>query len=277
MVEARSFYGDAVSLPSGAQNVARAQIRVIAALVRRESRVHFGATRIGYLWAVIEPTLHLCVYALLFTYVLRRHSPLGGNLSVFMLSGLMMYFLFSKLATYLAGAIEGNRSLLNLPPVKPLDVLIARAILETATYLLVGVLLFTALAIGGAPDVAPYHPMRLTVAIAGTVALGIGVGIINAVMRAFLHNWMTIFGLILSPVFLLSGIWFLPGQIPPPFRDYLLYNPMMHYIMWARSGLYRGYDPMELDRGYAIAVSAAVLALGLVLLRVSRRKLLEPS
>src|SRR5690348_5489883 len=99
MVESRSFHGDAVSLPSGAPNVARAQIRVIAALVRRESRVHFGATRIGYLWAIIEPTLHLCVYALLFTYVLRRHSPLGGNLNVFMLSGLMMYFLFSKLAT----------------------------------------------------------------------------------------------------------------------------------------------------------------------------------
>lgn len=277
MIDARSLYGDPVTLPSGAQNVARTQIRVIAALIRREARVHFGEMRIGYLWAIIEPTLHLCLYALLFTYVLRRHSPLGGDLNVFMLSGLMPYLLFSKLANYLAGAIEGNRSLLNLPPVKPLDVLTARAILETATYLVVGVLMFSALAMGGVSDVAPYHPMRLAAAIAGTVALGIGVGIINAVMRAFFHNWMTIFGLILSPAFLLSGIWFLPAAIPSPFRDYLLYNPMMHYIMWARSGLYRSYDPVELDRGYAVAISAAVFALSLVLLRVSRRKLLEPS
>jgi len=232
--------------------------------------------RLGYLWAIIEPGLHLVAYVLLFAYVLRRHSPLGGNLTLFMLTGLLPYFLFSKLSTYLAGAVDGNRSLLNLPPVKPFDVLASRAILESTTYLFVGFLFLTCMFLSGAVDAAPHHPSRLAAATMGIVGLGIGVGIINAIMRAFINNWPTIFGIILTPAFLLSGIWFLPSAVPPPFREYLLYNPLMHYIMWTRSGFYRNYNPIELDRDYALWWSVLTLALGLALLRIARRKLLEP-
>lgn len=254
----------------------RLQFRVVAALIRRETRAHFGETRLGYLWAIIEPSLHLIAYAALFNYILRRPNPLGGNLTLFMLTGLMPYFLFSKLATYLAGSVEENRALLNLPPVKPFDVIVSRAILEATTYLLVGFVLLMALIVGGVMEAVPYEPLRLAAAMAGIVALGCGAGMINAVLRVFFHNWMTIFGLILSPLFLLSGIWFLPVAVPPPFREYLLYNPIMHYIMWVRSGVYRGYQPVELERGYAVACSIGVLVLGLSLVRLFRRKLLEP-
>ena len=257
-------------------DAARLQVRVIAALVRRETRVHFGELRLGYLWAIIEPLLHLLVYLFLFTYLFRRQSPLEGGLALFMLTGLMPYFLYSKLAGYLAGGIDANRALLNLPPVKPLDVLIARAILEASTYLFVGVILLTALFIEDGSDIAPDDPVQLTAALACTIAFGSGVGCINAVLRAFIRNWMTIYGLILSPVFFLSGIWYLPSQIPMPFREYILYNPLAHYIMWVRMAFYGNYHPIELDRSYAVYCSIVAAGLGLALLRVARRKILEP-
>lgn len=257
-------------------DAARQQMRVIAALIRRETRAHFGEMRLGYLWAIIEPTLHLLAYVVIFTYLLRRHTPLGSSLTLFMLTGMIPYFLFYKLATYLAGAIDENRSLLNLPPVKPFDILVSRAILESATYLFVGFILLTCIYIDGSKDVVPTYPIRVVAAIVATAGFGFGFGVINAILRVFVRNWMTIFGLLLSPIFLLSGIWFLPSAVPPPFRDYLLYNPMMHYIMWVRSGFYRGYDPSDLDRGYAIGWSVLTVILGLTLLRVARRKLLEP-
>jgi capsular polysaccharide transport system permease protein len=255
----------------------RLQFRVIAALIRRETRAHFGERRLGYLWAVIEPALHMVVLGLLFSYVMRRHSPLGGSLMMFMLTGLMTYFLFYKLASYVAGAVSENRSLLNLPPIKPLDVMVARAILETTTYLFVGFILFLWLAMTGHGDAVPSHPIRLAAGIATTICFGFGVGLINAIIRIFVLNWSTIFGFLLSPIFLLSGIWFLPDGVPPPFRGYLLYNPLMHCIMWVRSGYYRSYDPPELDRGYAACVSLLIVAIGLTLLRVMRRKILEPT
>ncbi len=255
----------------------RLQFRVIAALIRRETRAHFGESRLGYLWAVIEPTLHLVVLGLLFSYVMKRHSPLGGSMMMFMLTGLMTYFLFYKLASYVAGAVSGNRSLLNLPPIKPLDVMVARAILEATTYLFVGFILFFWLAMTGHGDAVPSHPIRLAAAIATTICLGFGVGVINSIIQIFVLNWSTIFGFVLSPVFLLSGIWFLPDGVPPPFRGYLLYNPLMHCVMWVRSGYYRSYDPPDLDRGYAVGVSLLIVTVGLTLLRVMHRKMLEPT
>lgn len=246
--------------------------------MRREMRAHFGEMRLGYLWALIEPALHLAVMSVLFVYILKRHSPLGGDLNLFMLTGLLPYFLFYKLALYLAGSIDENRPLLKLPPVKPFDVILARALLESATYIFVGFLLFAGLAlVGESTDVIPYQPLKLMSGIAATVAFGFGIGCINTVIRLFLHNWTTIFGLLLSPAFLLSGIWFLPDAIPQPFRDILLLNPVMHYIMWVRAGFYRGYEPPELDSGYALMWSAGVVVVGLALLRISRRKLLEPT
>ncbi len=257
-------------------DAARQQMRVIAALIRRETRAHFGELRLGYLWAIIEPTLHLLAYVVIFTYLIRRHTPMGDSLALFMLTGMIPYFLYYKLATYLAGAIDQNRSLLNLPPVKPFDILVSRAILESATYLFVGFILLTCIYIDGSKDAVPSYPIRVVVPILAAGGFGFGFGVINAILRVFVRNWMTIFGLLSGPLFLLSGIWFLPSAVPPPFRDYLLYNPIMHYIMWVRSGFYRGYDPSDLDRGYAIGWSILSVILGLTLLRVARRKLLEP-
>jgi capsular polysaccharide transport system permease protein len=258
-------------------NAARLQLRVIAALVRRETRAHFGESRLGYLWALIEPALHLTAFALLFGYVFRRSNPLGGNLTLFMLTGLIPYFLYYKLATYLAGAIEGNRALLNLPPVKPLDVLVSRGILEASTYLFVGFIALVGLFVAGIGDALPHYPLRLAVALTVILGFGFGVGIANAVIRVFIRNWASIFMLCIGPIYLLSGIWFLPEEIPPPFRDYLLYNPLMHFIMWVRSSFYVNYDSEYLDKRYATASTIVVFVLALALVRVARRKLLEPT
>lgn len=61
----------------------RVQVRVISALVRRETRAHFGEYRLGYLWAIIEPGAHLGALMILFIYVLRRHIPVPGDPTLF--------------------------------------------------------------------------------------------------------------------------------------------------------------------------------------------------
>ena len=254
----------------------RLQVRVVAALVRRETRAHFGETRMGYLWAIVEPTLHLIGYVILFGYILGRHVPVGGSLTLFMLTGLVPYFLYMKQAVYLAGAVAGNKPLLNLPPVKPFDVFVSRGILEASTYLFVGAIMLIALILAGNTDAIPRNPIVLAEAILLVVFFGMGLGMVNAVMQTFIPTWTTMFTLVMGPLYLLSGVWFIPQEIPPPFRGYLLINPVMHFIMWFRAGFYPNDVATYLDRGYAISASVGVFVLGLALQRVMRRKLLEP-
>ncbi len=257
--------------------VVRSQVRVIAALVRREMRAHFGESRIGYLWAIIEPILHLASFVLILIVLLKRHAPMGDNATLFVMTAVLPYFLYSKLATYIGSSVESNRALFNLPPVKPLDVVLARTILETATYLLVGFLLVVGLLLAGVSEAVPAHPLQLAAAIAVVVMFGLGFGMINVVMRVFIANWLTVFSLVTGPLYLLSGIWWLPEQVPQPLRDYLLYNPLAHFVMWSRAGFYRDYKPEYLDRSYALAWALGALVVGLALLRIARRKVLEPT
>jgi capsular polysaccharide transport system permease protein len=254
----------------------RIQIRVIAALIWRETQEHFGETRLGYLWAIIEPITMLLVYIVVFKYVLVRHVPIGTSLTLFLLTGMVPYFLYSKLTNYLMTCIVGSRNLLNLPPVKIFDVMVARTILETITYLLVGCIMFAAVWISGVPEALPRAPLQLVEVIIVVLAFAFGFGAINAAMTAYFPQWPMFFARAQTPLWLLSGLWFIPGEVPPPYRDYLLYNPLMHFISWFRAGFYPPYTGGYLDKGYAIEVSAAAFIIGLVVLRAARRKMMSP-
>jgi capsular polysaccharide transport system permease protein len=255
----------------------RMQVRVIAALVRRETRAHFGESRLGYLWAIIEPASHLVIWLVLFVYIFRRRVPFGGSMPLFFLTGLVPYFLYYKVAMYLSGAVAGNRSLLNLPPIKPLDVLLARAILESATYVFVAVVLFFGLFLTGVDQAIPADFLALIAAVAAIVIFGTGLGMFNAVMMAFIPKWGFFFYTFFGPLYLLSGLFFLAEEVPPTYRHYLMYNPLFHYVSWFRTAFYPGFSHDYLDRGYALTWSISALTLGLALLRIARRKLLEPT
>jgi capsular polysaccharide transport system permease protein len=255
---------------------ARIQLRVIAALIRREMRAHFGDSRMGYLWALLEPAMHLAVYMALFAYILQRRASLGTSTALFIMTGVIPYFMYSKVAAYVGGAIGGNRSLLTLPLVKPHDVIIARCMLEAATYYVVGFLTFLALFLHGIDEAVPHDLLSVLEATAIAIAMGTGVGMINIVIVSFIRNWMMLFGFISTPLWFLSCLWYLPEQVPEPLRYYLLYNPLVHVFLLFRMGFYRDFNPGLLDVPYAIAFATILVALGLALMNVARRRILAP-
>jgi capsular polysaccharide transport system permease protein len=253
------------------------QLRVVAALIRREMRAHFGESRLGYLWAVLQPLLHLAVLCFVFIYLLQRRAPVGGSLIVFFLSGLIPYFLYLHIAQYLCGAIEANRALLNLPPIKPIDVIWARAILESSTFIVVALILFGGITLYGDNEAIPWDLLTVIEATSVICLLGLGVGMINAVLSLFIRKWGMLFSLFFGPLYFFSGIFYSIAEVPPQYRQYLLYNPLLHCVIWFRAGFYHGFDENYLDRGYVLYIASSAIVIGFGLLRVFRRKILEPT
>lgn len=254
----------------------RTQVRVVGALVRREMRAHFGETRLGYLWALFAPATQIAVLLFIFGYVFHRRAQLGTSITLFIATGVVPYFFYSKLVNYVSASIDSNRNLLSLPIVTPYDVIWARLILESATYFFVGFVMFILLYVGGISSAIPFDPLSVMVACVIAIFFGLGIGMVNIVIKSYFHNWMLFFHLLSFPMWLLSGIWYLPDQIPQPFRDYMLYNPVMHAVVMFRAGFYRDYNPEYLDGRYAVGVSAGVVALGMALMRVTQRRVLVP-
>ena len=253
----------------------RTQARVIYALIIREMRTRFGDSRLGYGWALIEPVLHIALLSAVFSLLMRGKPPIGVHFFVFYYTGLIPYHVFVHASTSMMHGVTSNGSLLQLPPVKPFDVILARGLLEFATDLTVAVLLLAGFFAIGIPAV-PDDLWGVATALIVTGLLGCGVGFINAVLQTLFRSWDKLWNNTTRLLYFFSGIFYVPGMMPDWARDVLAWNPLLHAIDWFRAGFFMTYQPHWLDRGYLVLAAILAVLAGLALERGLRRRLSEP-
>ena len=253
-------------------NAFSVQRRVIFALILRETKTRYGKTRIGYLWALFEPMAHMLIFAAIFSFI-GRSSPLGGSVAMLVLTGLFPYNLFFNLATQLLNAVEGNRVLLSYPHVTPFDVMVARSILEVATQIVVFSFVLLVLATLDLWDMQVDSVIGLIMVVLVGSSLGVGLGLVNAVLAFRFPSYANVFGMIQRPMYFLSGIFFVVGYMSTDIQNIMYYNPIVHLIEWFRSAVYIGYESDFLDKQYLFNFTLAVVFLGLLLLRLVRHKI----
>jgi ABC-2 type transport system permease protein len=78
---------------------------LMANLVRRELKVKYKNSALGFVWTLLNPLLYLAVFSLVFTVILPSGAPRYGLL---LLSGLLCYNLFSVGLTAATTSITAN-------------------------------------------------------------------------------------------------------------------------------------------------------------------------
>jgi capsular polysaccharide transport system permease protein len=245
------------------------QARVIASLMLRETRTTFGTSAFGYVWAIITPTASVGLLVFLFSMI-GRQPPFGYSLALFFATGLLTLQFFNELSAKLMTVFDANRALLTYPVIKDVDTLIARALLITATYGVIMLVFYVALILLGLADL-PAHPGHLLLAFVTTALLGVGFGAFNAVIMSLWDMWAQVEKVMTRPLFFVSGIFYVPSQLPPQARDMLQWNPVLHVVEWVRHGFYPNYHSTVLTPWYPVAVGAGMLLIGLAGERVFRR------
>lgn len=249
----------------------RLQWRVILALMLREARTRYGRQKIGYLWALVEPILH--IVALYFLFQFRgRVLPFGDSLLIFLATGITTYLGFRNIMTRTQGAYSSNEALLSFPAVKVIDVFLGRAILELATWVLVSFLILsTLITLDLGP--LPRSIMMMMGAMLLLFCLALGLGIFLGILTQFLPAVGNLLSVPMRLLYFTSGVFFLPESFPPAVRDVLYWNPVMHGIALYREGYYPNYNSNLLDVPYLMVWAICSLFLGLVSERVARKAL----
>lgn len=184
----------------------KTQARVVHALIIRETRTRFGDTRLGYGWALLEPILHIALLSAVFSLLMRGRPPIGAHFFVFYYTGLIPFHVFIHASTSMMHGVTSNGALLQLPPVKPFDVILARGLLEFATDLVVAVLLlagFAAIDIPALPD----DVGSVAIALLTTALLGCGVGFVNAMLQSLFRSWDKLWNNATRLLYFFSGIF----------------------------------------------------------------------
>ncbi|HPQ96850.1 MAG: ABC transporter permease [Thiothrix sp.] len=252
----------------------RVQVRVVRAFILRETRTRFGHSKLGYLWAFFEPMIYMLSMIGIF-WVLDRGTPLPGvHLLVFFFTGLMPWLIFTKIAGAVSGSIEANKSLLAYPQVQPVDIVVARSLLEFMTLFLVGVMYLIGVGYAGLLN-GIENVLRVLMYLFLAAFLGLGLGLLSGAVKLYWPNWSTFQSVLMRIMFFTSGKFFLADSLPRTLQEWLWYNPMLHVTEGVRSAFFRGFESRFLDPAYPVLCMLLLLFLGLASERVSRGKLMR--
>lgn len=246
------------------------QIRVISALTLRETRMAFGTSHAGYLWAIVQPLVSISFLVFLF-YLIGRQSPYGTSLALFFSTAILTLECYNKLSVSLMRAFTSNKSLLTYPMIKETDTLFARLLLIACTFVVINVLFYGGLIIFDLATL-PAHPEKIVMAFLATCALGFGIGTVNAIMYQRNQSWQHIEKTLARPLFFLSGVFYIPSLMPPEATAVLRWNPILHLVEWTREGYYANYTSEVLNISYPLSVAAVLVVIGLFWERISRKK-----
>lgn len=245
----------------------------VRALFFRELQTRFGHYRIGYVWALLEPVLSVIFMLILFGAIVKRVLP-GIEYPVFLINGILPFFVFRKSVTQALGAIEANAGLLSYRNVKPIDIIIARSGLEFLLYFVCYVFLSLVLVWIGY-EISLSHIPYLLFCWLGLLLFSFGVASCFLVVG----SWSREVNKVITPFFILlyfmSGALFPLHRVPEQYLVYFLWNPLAHLFELMRHSVAPSYSALPgVSMSYFLVCTIFVLFLGLALNQVFHERML---
>lgn len=255
------------------QGFGLAALRSIGALVLREMSTRYGRSPGGYVWALLQPLGIIILLAFAFS-LLQRAPALGTSFLLFKATGMLILQIFLNLGNSVGQSLSYSKALLFYPRVSWIDAVIARFLLNTLVALCVMVIILTSIMIfDSIRTVLDWYKIILSTLMA--VMLGLGIGCVNCYLFMRYPVWQNIWGIVTSPLFLISGVIFLYEDLPPLAQNILWYNPLIHLTGLIRDGFYPVYTPTYISISYIGAWIMIPLVVGLLLLRQFNRDLIN--
>lgn len=248
----------------------KVQFRVIGALIMREVQTRFGRNNIGYLWAFAEPLTLLGTFYALF-YYFGSFGSVQYNMIAFLATGIVTFISIRTMASSLSAAVSANKGLLVYPQVTPLDTIIARAILQSATFL---VILFTILGMAWIFGVAPLPKdfMGTLIALGAFIMLGFSIGLLQHGILSIMPIATYVFSPIWRVLFFTSCVFYTMHDLPYAAQKIIYYNPLAHGIEMLRHAYFVGYESPVQNYNYLLICSGICLFMGLLMERLYRYK-----
>ncbi|CAM3993540.1 ABC transporter permease [Rahnella bruchi] len=248
------------------------QKAAVKALFLREIKTRFGKYRLGYLWAALEPMAHMLIMLAIFGYFMHRTMP-DISFPVFLINGIIPYFIFSNISKRSIGAIEANQGLFNYRPVRPIDTIISRAILETLIYAIVYILMMTMVRLSG----ESFKIIDVITLIFSWILLVIfssGIGLIFMVIGKTFPETEKFLPILIKPLYFISCIMFPLHNVPKEYWPYLLWNPLVHAVELSRESVFPGYISTGVSLSYLGFCALITLFIGLALYRTREEAML---
>jgi ABC-type polysaccharide/polyol phosphate export permease len=157
---------------------------LLVGMTRKELKVRYKNSVLGFAWSLVNPLLYLVVFYVAFQVILRSATP---AFPLFLLSGLLIWNLFSTGLGGATGSIVGNSGLVNKVSF-PREILPLAAVgAALVHFFLQGLVLVAALAVVRWDVAWAYIPL-LPFALIGILLLAGALGILLSALNVYLRD-----------------------------------------------------------------------------------------
>jgi capsular polysaccharide transport system permease protein len=242
----------------------RAQWNVIVALMLREAISRFKHQRLGYLWAIFDPLTQIAIWFVIFTALHAPRQIADMPPAVFLATGIVPFFFFSDIASYVSKAVGSNRALLRFPMVKQLDAILARFILESSTMVIMAVVVF-AIILTLNSAAFPEDWIGILATSLGMLLLGLGFGAFNTMIILLAPSYEKVQRVLNQILFFTSGAIIPLASLPHSLKEILLWNPLLNGVERFRSSWSHTYDNTDVSNAYVFLWAGLLFAIALLL------------
>lgn len=237
------------------------QRRVVWALVLREMLTRYGRHNIGFLWLFLEPMLFTLGVTALWTASKTIH---GSDLPIvaFAITGYSSVLLWRNMPGRCIGAIGPNLSLLYHRNVRPIDIYLARLILEAAGATMSFVFLVLFFSFIGWLDL-PEDVLQIAAAWCMLAWFGASLALFLGALSETSETVEKLWHPAAYILFPLSGAAFLVSALPDAAQKFVLLLPMVHGVEFLREGYFGSQITAHYDIGYMAMWNVILTLFGL--------------
>lgn len=245
--------------------------RVILSLWSRAISFEASQDRIGYLWLVLDPLIHVLIICIV-PLLLHAGQVADMNTFPFAIIGACFWLTFRTSAT---GALAGGGVLkpqLEHPAVRRFDIIVARGLSAMVIYFFVGTALIfvtTYMGLSGFPVNLPLFVACFVI----SWVFGMSYGIIMYSLALRYPGMRRINGFLIRFIAFSSGLFYVTEQLPDDVAWVFLWNPLLHVVQIARSAWFYEYKTRDADPIYAFYWLLVLLLLALACIVLDERRL----
>ncbi|MFN0157372.1 MAG: ABC transporter permease [Bacteroidota bacterium] len=226
-------------------------------------KLKYRYTSLGFFWNFLEPALFLAVLSLVFSVVNKMEI---GDYTVFLFGALLPWRYFEKVVNTCMDSVVGGEWLLKKIFVSPFSLPLTRWIVATFEVLFSFAMMFLFLAALRHPWTI--HLVILPLSILPWSMLGLGVGLIAAVLFTFFRDVRTVVQLVLMLVFFSSPILFKADvfQASTVQAWMVKLHPITYFAALFQKPIYEAIWPDATDWVVSFGVAIVALAIGIWLM-----------
>ena len=238
------------------------QRNVINALVYRELKTRVSEVKFGVFGVFIEPLGVIAVFLLIFGFI--RGARPNIDIILFLACGVILYTMYVNISIRSLNSMRANEQLFFYRPVKPVDTVIARTLVESGLYGSIFLIIAGATCLFREQLlINDFGVLVVTFVALALNAFGFGVFLMTAGHRY--HVLHQIVPMLMRPMWFISGVFFSLSAVPQQFVPWLSWNPILQAIELSRSTFSLDYpiNPMVVSLPYLLATAAFSCAFGL--------------